>query len=102
MVSDISSLREMLKLSHSKLYTVAKPLIVIGRREGRISIVQRVKLADYFVSQFAKVTTVEEFEDHIKNVLGARNFNVNCRKVKIKFDTYSSFPVKVTDEEEVN
>ena len=43
----------------------------------------------------------EEVERHIKDVLGAGNVNVSCRKLKKKFDTYSSFHVKVIGEEEV-
>ena len=37
----------------------------------------------------------------MKDVLGARNVNVHYRKLKTKFDTYSSFHAKVSSEEEV-
>ena len=80
----------------------AKPSAVIGKRDGRhVNIVQRVKSADYFVPRIANDTPAEKVEEHIKDVLGARNINASCTKLKTKFDTYSSFRVKVTGEEEV-
>ena len=90
------------KISSSQRNAKAKSSAVIGKRDGcRVSTVQRVKSADYFVSRIAKETPVEEIEEYVKDVLRARNVNISCRKLKTKFDTYSSFHVKVTGEEEV-
>ena len=90
------------KFSSSQRNVKAKPSAVFDRRDAcRVSIVQRIKSADYFVSRIANETTVEEVEGHTKNVLGARNVNVNCQKLKTKSHACSSFYVKVTDEEEI-
>ena len=89
------------KLLFSQRNVKANPSAVISRRNGcRVSIIQRVKSADYVESRFAKDTTVEEVKGYMKDVFGTRNVNVNCRKLKTKFDTYSSYHVKVTGEEE--
>ena len=57
------------KFSFSQKNLKAKPSVVIGRRDGcRVNIMQRVKSANYFVSQIAKDTPAEEVEGHIKDI----------------------------------
>jgi hypothetical protein len=76
----------------------SKPAAVIGKRGGgKLSTVPRKISCDYFVSRFEKDTTEEEVIEHVKEVKGDMlDMCVSVKKLKTRFDTYSSFHVKLT------